>query len=270
MRMAVQKGLLALSITDHDTIEGARLAETIRTDGAPFLLTGVEISTQAPARYAVNGSLHILGYGIDPNHQPLIAALDQLRQARDDRTPQIVQRLNQLGLDLSLEQVQAEIGDGTPGRPHIASVMVKAGMVSSINEAFDRYLGKNRPGYVDKERLDCGLAMDLIRKAGGVPVLAHPYLIQCDPQKGLISLVDALCEMGLGGIEAYYSQHPPEVVDFLINLAQERDLLITGGTDFHGKVTPDIELGTGEGGLHVPFELYEKLKYVLDSMEISV
>lgn len=265
MRMAEKKSLRAVAITDHDTIEGARLAAQCRKDDAPFLLAGVEISTQAPSRYSVSGSLHVLGYGMDLNHQPLQAALEKLQQARENRIPRILERLNRLGLDITAGQVLLEVGDGTPGRPHIASAMIKAGMVASIDEAFDRYLGKNRPAYVDKERLDCGLAMDLIRGAGGVPVLAHPYLIKCDPQKGLAALVDALREMGLMGIEVYYPQHPPDMVDYLLSLARERDLLITGGTDFHGEVTPDIELGTGAGDLYVPFELYEKLKTVIDN-----
>lgn len=264
LRMAAEKSLRAVAITDHDTIEGARLAAQSRTDEAPLLLAGVEISAQAPSRYPVSGSLHILGYGIDLNHQPLRAGLDKLQQARKNRIPRILKQLNQLGLDIGLEQVISEIGGGTPGRPHVASAMIKAGIVASIDEAFDRYLGKNRPAYVDKERIDCRRAMDLIRQAGGVPVLAHPYLIRCDPQKGLAVLVDALCDMGLMGIEVFYPQHSPDVVASLLCLAQERDLLVTGGTDFHGEVIPEIELGTGEGDLYVPFELYEKLKAVID------
>jgi len=137
--------------------------------------------------------------------------------------------------------------------------MVAKGVVTSIHEAFDRYLGKDKPAYVDKYRIEAESAIRLIRSAGGIPVLAHPGLLKPDGCDGLTPLVAGLKEMGLMGIEAYYSGHSPAQTADYIELAGRYELLITGGTDFHGDMYPDIQMGTGRGDMHVPYELYEKL-----------
>jgi predicted metal-dependent phosphoesterase TrpH len=259
LRMATQLGLQAIAITDHDTTEGARLAATCEIPGALSFLAGVEISAQAPPNAAAGGSLHILGYGIDVNDPALQRALDELQRARANRTPAIVTQLNRLGIPISLERVAAEVGSATAGRPHVATVLVEMGVVATIDEAFDRYLGKNRPAYVDKYRLDCRHAIELIRGAGGVPVLAHPYLVKCDHTRELPKLLERLHTMGLMGVEVYYPEHPPGFIDELVIMAQRYDLLVTGGTDFHGDLTPGIQLGRGYGELHVPYAVYEAL-----------
>jgi predicted metal-dependent phosphoesterase TrpH len=264
--MAVQKRIHAIAITDHDTIEGARLALQSKVQTAPLFLPGVEISTQAPSQFKVNGSLHLLGYGIDVDNRPLADALETLQQARRNRVPRIVKRLNDTGIEIQLNQVAKEVGSGAPGRPHIAKVLMKMGVVASMDEAFDRLLGKNRPGYVDKERIDCHRAMDLIRNAGGVPVLAHPCLIKGKGTFSLEDLVRCLCRMGLMGIEAYYPEHSPRDVTYLLALARNHDLLVTGGTDFHGDVTPHLQMGKGDGQMHIPFSVYQALVDALESM----
>jgi predicted metal-dependent phosphoesterase TrpH len=264
--MATRQGLRAISITDHDTLEGARKAIQGEISANLSFLPGVEISTQAPRDCPVKGSLHILGYGISLDDAPLQSALEKLQQSRQDRIPKIVSQLNTLGLNIRLDRVMDEVGPGVAGRPHVANVLIKMGLVTSMDEAFDRYLGKGRPGYVEKARLDCRRAFDLIHGAGGIPVLAHPYLVQCEPHAGLGKVLESLCTMGLKGIEAYYPQHPPESTAFYLKMAQALDLLVTGGTDFHGHVTPDILMGSGYGQMHVPFTLYEKLLAALEQL----
>jgi predicted metal-dependent phosphoesterase TrpH len=257
--MADRLGLAAIAITDHDTIEGSRqaLASAI-PDGLHFL-TGVEISANPPQSLSIDDSLHILGYGIDLACGPLQTALEELQRVRDQRTPQIVERLNRLGIAVSLQMVKDQAGDGVAGRPHIARAMIQIGAVASIDEAFDRYLGHGKPAYVDKYRLDCDRAFEIIRLAGGIPVLAHPYLIKRGQPDQLDRLVDALCGMGLKGIEAYYSEHPSEAVRHYLGLAERHDLIVTGGSDFHGDLIPDIHMGSGHGDLFVPFSVYEAI-----------
>jgi 3',5'-nucleoside bisphosphate phosphatase len=259
VQIAVDEGLRAISITDHDTLEGSRVALNCPLPDHLHFISGVEISTQAPEGFAIGGSLHILGYGVDVNHGPLLQALADLQQARDTRIPRIIDRLNRAGIPIGMRQVQALVGDGSPGRPHIARVMVAMGEVSDIDQAFDRFLSKGRPGYVDKYRIECRVALDLIRKAGGIPVLAHPYLVPGGKTRELDDLIARLCDLGLMGIEAHYPDHPPEAIQYYLELAARYNLLITGGSDYHGELSPDIRMGSGRGDLHVPFHLYEAL-----------
>ena len=259
--MAARQGLEAISITDHDTLTGTRAAlKADMPDGLHFI-TGVEISAQPPLHSQINGSLHILGYGIDPDYPPLVQALAEMQKSRDLRITQIVDRLNEIGVQITLQQVLDEVGTGSAGRPHVASTMIKYGIVADIDEAFDRYLAKGCPAFVSKARLDCSKTLALIEAAGGVPVLAHPCLInsQSQPQEKLRSLVGMLCEMGLKGLEIHYPRHSRQEVTGLIDIAEQFDLLITGGSDFHGKITPEIQMGRGLGDLNISFELYEAL-----------
>jgi predicted metal-dependent phosphoesterase TrpH len=259
LKLAAQAGLQAIAITDHDTLDGSRQA--LECDLPPGLrfITGVEISAQAPAQCNAGGSLHILGYGLDPDHPDLIQTLHKFQQVREARTHQMLHRLHQLGIQLSLEQVMMEVGDGAPSRPHVASAMVKAGIVADIEEAFQKYIGKGRPAYVGKERLDCRQTFELILAAGGIPVLAHPYLIQCQGPDELRNLVEMLCDLGLKGLEVYYPKQPAEAVHLYLAMTERYGLLATGGSDFHGRLTPEIEMGRGTGGLYIPYELFEKM-----------
>jgi predicted metal-dependent phosphoesterase TrpH len=257
--MADGLGLQAIAITDHDTLDGSRQA--FKCDIPPSLsfLSGVEISVQAPAHHDIKESLHILGYGVDPDDPPLMRALEKFQEVRNNRIHRIVDRLHQLGIPLALQLVMDEAGDGTAGRPHVATAMVKTGYAENINDAFDRYLGNGRPACIGKERMACEKAFELIQGAGGVCVLAHPYLIPCQATDDLDRLVKRLCDMGLEGLEIYYPQHTPDAIAQYLDLADKYDLLATGGSDFHGELIPDIKLGCGSGGLYVPYELYDNL-----------
>ena len=259
LRLAAQQGLQAIAITDHDTLDGSRQA--LQQDIPPELrfITGVEISAQPPAKCHAGGSLHILGYGVDPDHPILTDTLRRFQHIRDMRTHRILDRLHDLGIELTLEQVLAEVGDGAASRPHVASAMVKAGIVADIEEAFQKYLKKDRPAYISKERLDCRQTLELILAAGGIPVLAHPYLIQCTEPDDLDGLVEMLSDQGLQGLEVYYPKHSPEAVRQYLSMAEKYGLLVTGGSDFHGALTPEIEMGRGAGDLYVPYNLFERM-----------
>ncbi len=257
---ARQRGLAAIAITDHDTLTGA--AEVISQDLPADLqfLSGVEISTAAPAAFPCHGSLHLLGYGIDHDNEPLGRALKRLQNARQDRNPRIIAKLNQLGIDIALANLESEHGDAQIGRPHIARWLVNHGIVPHFDEAFDRYLGAGRPAYADKYRIGCEEAIQLIRNAGGAPVLAHPGLIAPRQPWRLEDLLQTLEASGLMGIEAYYPEHTALQTRRYLTLAARYDLVVTGGTDFHGAIKPEVEMGIAGGDFKVPYRCYTALK----------
>jgi len=258
--LACKLQLGAIAITDHDTIDGVR--EALRLGIPSFLqfMTGVEISATPPPSFHCPGSFHILGYGIRIEDPVLNQTLLKLQDARKNRNPRIIERLNTLGIDVSLEEVRQFAGDGLLGRPHIARVMVDKGFAQSINDAFDKYLGKGKPAYVDKFRVDTRQAITLIRGAGGIPVLAHPYLLEAENEKVLEDLVVTMKNMGLMGLEVHYPDHPPAHTAQYIELAKRRHLLMSGGTDFHGTLKPQIQMGTGNGDFFVPYEIFSALR----------
>jgi 3',5'-nucleoside bisphosphate phosphatase len=268
LRMASRLGLEAIAITDHDILEGSRIAFSGEIPANLKLLSGVEISVNPPGECQIDGSMHVLGYGIDLDHQPLAEALAELRQARDERIPAILKRLRQAGIEIDLESVTEQTGGGAIGRPHVANVLVRMGAARDIDDAFDKYLGNGRPAYVDKFRLDCRRAFDLIRGAGGVPVLAHPFLIRSRQADWMAPLFKRLADLGLMGVEAYYSKHPPEVVANIKSAARQFSLLITGGSDFHGDLTPDIQMGRGLGDLFVPGDVFDNLVAVCGNKSV--
>lgn len=256
---AQQLNLAAIAITDHDSIDGSRKALQSGIPPSLNFLTGVEISAAHPPFFHGSGSFHILGYSINLDNRELNQALSKLQDARKNRNPAILKLLNKLGFQISLEDVNQEVEEGQLGRPHIAYAMVKKGLVASIDEAFDKYLGTNGPAYVDKYRIECEQAINIIRAAGGFPVLAHPALLNIENDQQLDSLVKNLMKIGLAGIEVYYPEHSPQQIGQYTELAGKYGLLMTGGTDFHGTITPEIKMGSGKGALFVPYLLYEKL-----------
>lgn len=256
---AQKLNLAAIAITDHDSIDGSREALRIGIPPSFSFLTGVEISAAHPPFFPGSGSFHILGYDIHLDNRDLNQALSKLQDARKNRNPAILNRLNKLGFQISLEEVNQEVGEGQLGRPHIAYTMVKKGFVASIDEAFDKYLGANGPAYVDKYRIECEEAINIIRTAGGVPVLAHPALLNIENDQILDELLQNLMDIGLAGMEVYYPGHSSQQVRQYTEMARKHGLLMTGGTDFHGDITPKIKMGSGKGSLFIPYSLYEKL-----------
>lgn len=265
---AAERGLRAISITDHDTVSGAETAICLDIPETLKFIPGIEISTAYPREFENRGSLHILGYGIKTGHPELRAAMEKQRAERSNRNPKIIEKLNRTGIPISLEAVCAATGKTDLARPHIAEFLVAHGHAEDIDDAFDRFLGRGKPAYVDKYRIPAEKAIALIRKAGGIAVLAHPCLLLdflADPVTGVEALVDTLVPFGLGGIEAFYPGQSTALSAYFEQLAYKRGLLVTGGTDFHGKISPDIEMGTGQGDFSVPYEIFRRLRYALPS-----
>ncbi|MGD8343598.1 MAG: PHP domain-containing protein [Desulfobacterales bacterium] len=256
---ALKLNLAAIAITDHDSIDGSK--EALRS-GIPLslhFLTGVEISAAYPPFFPGSGSFHMLGYGIRLDDPILNQTLKKLQEVRKNRNPKIVRRLNELGFPISLEDVRQVGGKGQIGRPHIALTLKKKGYVASIGEAFDKLLGAQKPAYVGKERLGCKETIEMIRGAGGIAALAHPGLLDIEDESQLESLIQNLMHIGMGAIEVYYPQHTAERTEQFVRLAKQYGLLMTGGTDFHGALTPEIQMGSGAGNLFVPHHIYETL-----------
>ena len=255
LKMARDLNLRAISITDHDTIRGSLEAYHHRKPQDVEFLSGVEIST------AFQGNtLHILGYLIDLKDPALSKTLSILQKARKERNPRIIQKLQQLGIALTYEEVEEIADGGEVGRPHIAEVLVRKKAVRSIDEAFQKYLGTNCPAYVDKYRLQPTEAINLITDAGGIPVLAHPFTIKTDSDTELDKIIAELISNGLKGIEVYYSEHTDLQVSLYKRIAQKYNLLMTGGTDFHGTRKAAVHMGVGKGNLRIPYRLVKELK----------
>jgi len=259
--LAKKEGLEALALTDHDTTEGLKLAyETALKIDLPFLC-GIEISV----KYENPGHFHLLGYFLKPEIPELQSTLKLLQEARNKRNEKMIEKLQALGIPITMEELK-EIAKGEIGRPHIANLLVKKGVVKNFNEAFDKYLKKGAPAYVPKALLSPEEAINLVLKAKGVPVLAHPVSLKLS-YFDLKNYLKELKKFGLMGVEAYYTEHTKEFTEILLEYAKEFEFLVTGGSDFHGANKPDIKLGKGFGNLNIPFECYEKLKKTLEKMQ---
>ena len=258
--LAKNTGLKALALTDHDTTEGLKSAyKTALEVGLPFVC-GVEISV----KFSGPGHFHLLGYFLKPEVPELKDTLERLQKARDERNKKMVEKLQALGISISMEELR-EVAKGEIGRPHIANLLVKKGVVKSFEEAFEKYLKKGAPAYVPKALLSPQEAIELVLKAKGIPVLAHPVTLKLNYLE-LKNYLKELKDFGLMGIEAYYTEHSPEFTKVLLEYAKEFGFLVTGGSDFHGANKPDIKLGKGLGNLRVPFECYENLVKALEKL----
>jgi 3',5'-nucleoside bisphosphate phosphatase len=238
IRLARERGLRAIALTDHDTIDGLPEAMAAGLEFGIEVIPGVEISAEHP-----NGSMHILGYFLEYQSELFARRLGVLKQARLDRNPQIIAKLNQLGIPLTLEQVAAISGGGQMGRPHIAQALYQGGHVRTLQEAFDRYLGNHGQAFVNKFRFPPDEAIAMIREAKGVPVLAHPFTLGLASAETLRPRLAELKGLGLAGLECYYPEHSSGQQALYLSLARELGLLITGGSDFHGANKPDVHLG---------------------------
>ncbi len=255
VRKASEIGLAAMALTDHDTTAAIGEAVAAGKELGVEIIPGIEIS----GRYDENGTLHILGYFIDPTRAALQKGLEDFRATRDLRNPKIVDKLRACGMDITLEDVLTEANGAVVGRPHIASVMLKKNYVRSIEDAFSKYLKRGGRAYVEKDTLPPEHAIGLIRAAGGVAVLAHPTFLYLKPaaeKKFFQRLVDG----GLGGVETYYSRHNEQDTRHYLDMAKHYDLVPTGGSDFHGATKPDVHLGIGLGNLKVPYEVLDQLR----------
>jgi len=253
--LASAKRARAVAITDHDTVSAIGEARAAALRNGIEFVAGIEIS----AEYSP-GTMHILGYCIDDESSALALKLDELKQAREKRNPQIASRLQALGFDIGYDEVVAVAGNQVVGRPHFARLMIEKGYVTSVQEAFDRFLKKDADAYVEKARLLPVESIALIHEAGGVAVLAHPYQLRLSSYEDVDQLVGELADLGLDGIEAVYSRHTDSQRAAYSEIALRHGLLVTGGSDYHGSYKPDINIVTGLGDLEVPYELLEALK----------
>ena len=252
--LAKRNGLTAIALTDHDTVAGCAEAAARAEDIGIDFLPGIEIS----AAYPHPGTLHLLGYGIDPASPGLASLSADLIAGRDNRNPKIIARLQDLGRDITMAEVEAEAKGGVVGRPHIAAVLLKKGYVNTIKQAFDVYLAPGGSAFFDKERLRPSEAIARIRQSGGVAVLAHPGQLRTTNPAELDRVVKNLVDVGLSGIETLHSDHSDAQVAAFEALAAKYDLLRTGGSDFHGGNKPTISLGMA-GKRRVPRAYYDEL-----------
>ncbi len=254
VRLARRCRLSGLAVTDHDTVGGIAEAEAeARASGIDFI-AGIEISCQFPT-----GTMHLLGYGVDPVNPALTKLTTELVGGRDDRNPKIVEKLNQLGVSVTMDEWRARASGGVLGRPQLAAILVEKGYVRSIQQAFDKYLGSDGLAYFDKERLPAREALDRIRQSGGLPVLAHPRQLRTGNDAELQTAVKNLVDLGLAGIEVIHSDHDADWVCKCEELANRFGLLKTGGSDFHGTNKKDISLGVANGR-RVPRAYFDALK----------
>ncbi|HSJ36368.1 MAG TPA: PHP domain-containing protein [Acidimicrobiia bacterium] len=255
VELAAAAGLEAVALTDHDVLEGLTEARSAGERFGIEVIPGVELSldwSEMLPDADVRGGMHLVVLWIDDVAGPLQDTLEDLRLGRDDRNHTIVERLLQLGLDVTMEEVAARAGTGSVGRPHIAGVMVDRGYVPDIGSAFEQYLGNGAPAYVGRRRLTPPVALELARASGGVPILAHPYTLGFDDDASLERTLERLREMGLVGVESHHSGTEPERRRVVRRMAARLDLLPSGGSDFHGSYKPGIEVGRGCGDLEVP------------------
>lgn len=220
---AADAGLAGIGITDHDTINGVAAGLAAGEREGIIVVPGVEINTDFRST-----EVHVLGYYIDIESPRLSEELQRLRDERFNRGKRIVERLNQLGMNISMERVQEISGGGAIGRPHVARAMVEAGYVSSVNSAFGKWLIRGTPAYVERYKLTPVQAIEIITEAGGVPILAHPGDAKCD------DIIPDLVKAGLKGFEAAHTDHSSHQRKHYIKLARKYHVLATGGSDYHG------------------------------------
>jgi predicted metal-dependent phosphoesterase TrpH len=242
---ATKHGFAALALTDHDTVEGChRAGIAARTAGIEFV-SGTELTAEQD-----RDELHILGYFLDINNPRLLAETAKFQDVRQNRIREIVTRLNAVHVPITSDAVFALANCRSPGRPHVARALVKAGLCGSLDEAFERFLKKNRPAWVPKFKMSAADAIDLIHHAGGVAVMAHPGLSHCD------EVIPSMVEAGLDGIECFHTKHSTAIAEHYLEIADEYNLLVTGGSDCHGMSKGKPLIGT----IKLPYQHVEKLR----------
>jgi hypothetical protein len=254
VRKAATDGLKAVAITDHDTVGGLSRALQAGQETGLDVIPGCELSIDFKS-----GQMHILGLFLPDPPTGLQATLDDLQDRRNNRNDRILGMLRDAGVDVSLEEIQELAGEASIGRPHIARVLVQKGVVESIDQAFKQYIGPGGVAYVPKDKLDPETAIRILKQEGATVILAHPYSLEIDTEE-LRELLGRLKEQGLDGVEAYYSEHTPEQTRTYLQLCREFDLLVSGGSDFHGSVKEEIALGTGKGNLDLSYDLVRRMR----------
>jgi len=237
--MAARAGLAAMALTDHDTLEGVEAAAEAGRESSVIVVPGIEVTGYAAAPDGEDEvEIHILGLYVDVADKGLAGRLEEIRATRVERVRNIAARLRELGADVSADDILARAGGESVGRVHVAQELVERGVCRDLTEAFDRYLARGNPAYVPKEHLTTAEAISLVHLAGGCAVLAHPGLL---PHMEMY--LPDLVEAGLDALEVHYPRHSANQEKELMDLAETYDLLVSGGSDFHGDAKPDISLG---------------------------
>lgn len=245
MSEAKRFGVGALALTDHDTVEGcARAAAACEAVQIQFI-AGTELTAEQN-----DHELHILGYYLDTVNPRLLSEIGRFQAVRQNRIREMVARLNQVNVPLSADAVFALANCRSPGRPHVARALVKAGFCKNLDEAFERFLKKNRPAWVPKFKMSAADAIALIHEAGGVAVLAHPGLSHND------GVIPSMVESGLDGLECFHTKHSTAISEHYLEIADRYELLVTGGSDCHGMSKGKPLIGT----IKLPYQHVEKLK----------
>ena len=258
VRLAKSEGLKTIAITDHDTVSGVREAIITGEELGVTVIPGVEISIDFNP-----GTMHVCGYNIDIDSRELNDSLKFVQKARRERNPKIIEKLNEMGIDITYDDVQNAAGSDQVGRPHFAKVLIQKNYVKDAQEAFDKYLAKGSSAYVDKERLPLDDAIKIIDIAGGVAVLAHPIQLQLGSWQKYREMISDLKNHGIKGLEAFSSRHTDDESGHFYKIAKDLDMIITCGSDFHGETKPNVHLG--EYGEEVPLAIDE----IIESIQLK-
>ncbi len=252
---AARLALKVLAVTDHDTTAGVAEATAAGRALGVEVIPGVEINTDVPRAEA-----HVLGYFVDPGHDELNTQLARIREGRVGRARKMAEVLTAMGAPVRFERILEIAGEGAVGRPHVAQALVEAGHAHGYQDAFTRFIGRNSPAYVERTKFTPAEACALIRRAGGLPVLAHPVFYDrygaIQAAFDLDVMLPELIAAGLAGIEVYYPRYDAITVEYLLGVARRYGLLFTGGTDFHGIRPNEPDLG----GIYVPMKVVRRLR----------
>ncbi len=260
--LAREQDINRLALTDHDNIDGIAEAVLAGENYDVEVIPGIEFSVSYDS-----GDLHLLGYGFDVTNPELSGTISKLQNSRGIRNKKIVEKLNSLGYTISWKSIQEIAGDGVMGRGHISQALMNSGKFESVNDVFKQLLSSGAPAYVDRYRLKIGDAINLIHNAGGVAVWAHPGLH--DDFESMLPHLPQWIDAGLDGLESDYSVHSMELRDRLRSIATAHGIIYTGGSDFHGSLKPDIQLGQGPDGQPVGEECYLNLRTKIEGMQIE-
>ena len=256
VRHAAEKGLKAIALSDHDTVAGIDEAIEAGKQYGVEIVPAIEFSVQSETE------THILGFYIDHKCDLIKEALECINKVRWQRTVNTCENLQKLGFDVSMEEALKIAPSGLIGIAHFARILMEKGYTASVKEGFEKYLANGRPAYDGTQYLTASDAVKLIDSLGGVSFVAHPHLIRLDDAT-LREFLKSLKDLGLCGIEGYYNEYTPEMEAYFQNLAKELGLEISGGTDFHAKMKPHIEIGIGQGNMHVPYSVLENIKSIV-------
>lgn len=254
MAEAQRTGLSALALTDHDTTNGLEEAMDAGQRLELEVIPGCELSVDYP-----KGQMHIVGLWLPVKPRTLTEKLVYLRERRHSRNERIIQALQGAGIAIDYQEVKDLAGEASIGRPHIARILMDKGAVKDIQQAFDIYIGPKGKAYVPKDKLTPEVAIDILNREGATVILAHPFTLEISESQLRREIV-RLKELGLHGLEAHYPEHTPGQTALFLQLCREYDLLVSGGSDFHGSVKPDILLGRGRSNLSLPYDLVQAMK----------